>query len=110
MLRFFDDDVECLDEDADDLAGIVAQVCDSIGDQSTDQVEENADTSLVSVSSDVPKDPSSLDARRAFKTLQRFAAKNLFGSGPTEALMKLEVCMTDAKLDGFRRQEDALPR
>ena len=38
------------------------------------------------------------DARKALKILQRFVGSNLFGTAPTDALMKLEICLTDAKI------------
>ena len=38
------------------------------------------------------------DARKALKILQRFVGSNLFGTAPTDALMKLETCLTDAKI------------
>ena len=43
------------------------------------------------------------------KTVRRFTAKNLFGVAPREALMKLEICMTDAKIEGYNRLGSALP-
>jgi len=61
------------------------------------------------LTSEVPDDPSPLDARRALKTLQKFASKNLFGVAPMDALMKLEISMIDAKIDGIYRRESALP-
>ena len=70
---------------------------------------ENAETSLTSITFKVPDDPSPRDARQALKTLQCFAAKNLFGVAAMDALMKLEICMTDAKIDEICRAENALP-
>ena len=49
------------------------------------------------------------DAQQALKTLQCFAANNPFGVAAIDALMKLEICMTDAKIDGIYRAENALP-
>ena len=69
---------------------------------------ENAETFFSSITSEVPDDPSPRDARQALKTLQCFAAKNLFGVAAMDALMKLEICMTDAKIDGIYRAENAL--
>ena len=43
------------------------------------------------------------------KTLQRFSAKNLFGVAPMEALMKLEICVTDVKIEQYNRLGSALP-
>ena len=34
---------------------------------------------------------------------------NFFGVAPMDALMKLEICMIDGKIDGFTRCESALP-
>ena len=43
------------------------------------------------------------------ETLRRFTAENLFGVAPMGALMKLEICMTDAKIEGYNRLGYALP-
>ena len=67
------------------------------------------DSSFISTSSDVPDDPSYLDARRALKTLQCYAAKHLCGVAAMDSLMKLEICLTNAKLEGTYTVETDLP-
>ena len=89
--------------------GILSDVCRNGGENTEQDLDENADQSFCSASSDVSEDPTPLDARKALKTLQRFTAKNLFGVAPMDALMKLEICMTDAKIEGYNRLGSALP-
>ena len=79
------------------------------GEHVEDNSAENADALFTSVTSEVPDDPSPRDARRALKTLQSYAAKNLFGVAAMDALMKLEICMTDAKLDRICGVDCTLP-
>ena len=79
------------------------------GEYVEDNSDENADASFTSVTSEAPDDPSPRDARRALKTLQSSAAKNLFGVAAMDALMKLEICVTDAKLDRILGDECTLP-
>ena len=71
--------------------------------------DKNADASFTSVTSEAPDDPSPRDARRALKTLQPYAANNLFGVAAMNALMKLKICMTDAKLDKIHGVDCTLP-
>ncbi len=71
--------------------------------------DENAELSFASATSEAPDDPSPRDARRALKTLQSFAAKNLVGVAAMDALMKLEICITDAKLEPVLQFEQLLP-
>ena len=89
--------------------GILPNVCRNGGENTEQDLDENADQSFCSASSDVTKDPTPLDTRKALKTLQRFTAKNLFGVAPMDALMKLEICTTDAKIEGNNRLGSALP-
>ena len=50
--------------------GILSNVC-RIGGENTEQdLDENADQSFCSASSDVPEDSTPLDARKTLKTLQ----------------------------------------
>ena len=74
-----------------------------------DNSDENADAWFTSLISEAPDDPSPRGARRALKTLQSYAAKNLFGVAAMDALMKLEICMTDAKLDRICGVDCTLP-
>ena len=97
-----------MQQDADPLSGIWSQIC--VTTESTgDDVDENAELSFTSVTSEAPDDACPRDARRALKTLQSFASRNFFGVGAMDALMKLEICMTDAKIEGTRSFESALP-
>lgn len=104
----FDDEVECMQQDADSLSGILSQICETT-EPTGDDVDENAELSFTSVTSEAPDDHSPRDARRALKTLQSCASRNFFGVGAMDALMKLEICMTDAKIEGTRSFESALP-
>ena len=79
------------------------------GEHVENNSDKNTDASFTSVTSEAPDDPSPRDARRALKTLQSNAAKNLFGVAAMDALMKLEICMTDAKLDRICGVDCTLP-
>ena len=79
------------------------------GEHVEDNSDENAGTSFTSVTSEAPDDPSPCDARRTLTTLQSHAAENLFGVAAMDALMKLEICMTDAKLDRVCGVDCTLP-
>ena len=103
----FDDDVKCMETAPDTLSEIVSQMFEN-GEAAQDDEDESADTSFNSATSDAPDDPSPSDVRRALKTLQSFASKHLFGVAPMDALMKLEICITDAKIDGLCRNESEL--
>ena len=104
----FDDEVECMQQDAHSLSGILSQICETT-EPTGDDVDENAELSFTSVTSEAPDDHSPRDARRALKTLQSCASRNFFGVGAMDASMKLEICMTDAKIEGTRSFESALP-
>ena len=90
------------------LSEILSQVCEST-EQTGDNVDESAELSFTSVTSETPDDPSPGDARRALKTLQSFTSRRFFGVGVMDALMKIEICMTDAKIEGTFSFESALP-
>ena len=104
----FDDEVEWMQQDADSLSGILSQICEST-EPTGDDVDENTELSFTSVTSEAPDDHFPRDTRRALKTLQSCASRNFFGVGAVDALMKLEICMTDAKIEGTRSFESALP-
>ena len=97
-----------MQQDADSLSRIWSQVCENT-EKTGNDVDENAELSFTSVTSEAPDDHSPRDARRALKTLQSCASRNFFGVGAMDALMKLEICMTDAKIEGTRSFESALP-
>ena len=85
----------------------LAQVC--FGEYVEDNSDEYADASFTSVTSEAPDDPFPHDARHALKTLQSYAAKNVFGVAAMDALTKLEICMIDAKLDRICGVDCTLP-
>lgn len=95
----FDDAVECMKQNPDSARNFVSSLWKFR--RNRDDIDENAEILFTSVSSEAPDDPSPGDVWRALKTLQSFAAKNLFGVAAMDALMKLEICLTDAKLDGI---------
>ena len=74
----FDDEVECMQQDADSLTGILSQICEST-EPTGDDVDENAELSFTSVTSKAQDDHSPRDARRALKTLQSCASKVFLG-------------------------------
>ena len=104
----FDEEVACMQQDADSLSGILSQICETT-EPTGDDVDENAELSFTSVTSEAPDDHSPRDARRALKTLQSFASRNFFEVEAMDALMKLEVCTTGAKIEGTCSFESALP-
>ena len=90
------------------LSGILSQICETT-EPTGDDVDENTELSFTSVTSEAPDDHSPRDAQRALKTLQSCALRNFFGLGAMDALMKLEICLTDAKIEESRSFESALP-
>ena len=97
-----------MQQDADSLSGILSQICERT-ERTGDDVDENAELSFTSVTSEAPDDHSPCDVRQTSKTLQSCASRNFFGVGAMDALMKLEICMTDAKIEGIRSFESTLP-
>ena len=57
-----------MQQDADSLSGILSQICETT-EPTGDDVDENAELSFTSVTSEAPDDHSPRDARRALKTL-----------------------------------------
>ena len=100
---------ERMEKDPASLSWILSQAFENSEENTAEDVNKNAEISFTSITSEVPDDPSPRDARQALKTLQCFAAKNLFGVAAMDALMKLEVYMTDAKIDWIYRAENAFP-
>lgn len=100
--------MECMASDPDTFSEILSQSLTK-DDKLEEDEDENAELSFASATSEAPDDPSPRDARRALKTLQSFAAKNLVGVAAMDALMKLEICITDAKLEPVLQFEQLLP-
>ena len=53
----FDDEVECMQQVADSLSGILSQICKTT-EPTGDDVDENAELSFTSVTSEAPDDHS----------------------------------------------------
>ena len=73
----FDDEGECMQQDADSLSGILNQVCEST-EQSGDDDDENAELSFTSVTSEAPDD---LLSGSGFESGCEFGLGLGFGSG-----------------------------
>ena len=97
-----------MQQDTVSLSGILSQICETT-EPTGDDVDQNAELSFTSVTSEAPDDHSPRDARRALKTSQSCASRNFFGIGAMDEFMKLEICMTAAQIEGTRSFESALP-
>ena len=67
-----------MQQDADSLSGILSQICETT-EPTGDDVDENAELSFTSVTSEAPDDHSPRDARWALKTMQLCVKKFFWG-------------------------------